>query len=149
MKIVSVCACTVGIAHTFMAKSAIEEEAKKRGWDYKVEAQGGYGIEDELDDDDVDSADFVLLAVAVGITGDERFDEKRSEGKVITMDPSDVLKDVPGIFDRIANACGEVAEVPAKAAAKEETKEVASTSSAPVETAPATVTTTSPPALLW
>ena len=45
MKIVSVCACTVGIAHTFMAKSAIEEEAKKRGWDYKVEAQGGYGIQ--------------------------------------------------------------------------------------------------------
>ena len=144
MKIVSVCACTVGIAHTFMAKSAIEEEAKKRGWDYKVKAQGGYGIEDELDDDDVDSADFVLLAVAVGITGDERFDEKRSEGKVITMDPSDVLKDVPGIFDRIANACGEVAEVPAKAAAKEETKEVASTSSAPVETAPATVTSAEP-----
>ena len=86
MKIVSVCACTVGIAHTFMAKTAIEEEAKKRGWKYKVEAQGGYGIEDQLDDEDVASADVVLLAVAVGITGDERFDEKRAEGKVIMYD---------------------------------------------------------------
>jgi len=39
MKIVSVCACTVGIARTFMAKTAIEEEAKKRGWSCKVDAK--------------------------------------------------------------------------------------------------------------
>jgi len=120
MKIVSVCACTVGIAHTFMAKTAIEEEAKKRGWKYKVEAQGGYGIEDQLDDEDVASADVVLLAVAVGITGDERFDEKRAEGKVIMMDPSDVLKDVPGVFNKIAAMCAEsAAEKPTKSPVNE------------------------------
>lgn len=101
MKLVSVCACTVGIAHTFMAKEAIEEEAARRGWDYKVEAQGGYGIEDELEQDDVDDADVVLLAVAIGIEGDDRFDEKREEGTVVLMDPSDVLADVPGTFDRL------------------------------------------------
>lgn len=107
MKIVSVCACTVGIAHTFMAKKAIEEDAAKRGWEYKVEAQGGYGTEDELTDEDIASADAVLLAVAVGITGEERFDEKRAAGRVITMDPSEVLKDAPSALNKIAALCGE------------------------------------------
>ena len=107
MKIVSVCACTVGIAHTYMAKDAIEKEAKKRGWECKVEAQGGYGTEDELEDDEIAAADAVLLAIAVGITGDDRFDEKRAEGKVITMDPSDVLHDVTAVFNQVAEMCGE------------------------------------------
>ena len=67
MKIVAVCACTVGIAHTYMAKKAIEEECKKRGFEYKVEAQGGLGIENELTQEDVDSADIVINAIDVGI----------------------------------------------------------------------------------
>ncbi len=107
MKIVSVCACTVGIAHTFMAKKAIEEDAAKRGWEYKVEAQGGYGTEDELTDEDIASADAVLLAVAVGITGEERFDEMRAAGRVITMDPSEVLKDASSALNKVAALCGE------------------------------------------
>ncbi|MBF0978208.1 MAG: PTS fructose transporter subunit IIBC, partial [Atopobium sp.] len=41
MNIVAVCACTVGIAHTWMAKEAIEKECERRGYEYKVEAQGG------------------------------------------------------------------------------------------------------------
>ena len=45
MKIVAVAACTTGIAHTYMAMSAIQQEAKKRGHDVKVETQGAIGIE--------------------------------------------------------------------------------------------------------
>ena len=39
MKVVAVCACTVGIAHTYMAQKAIENEFKKRGIDIKVKTQ--------------------------------------------------------------------------------------------------------------
>ena len=78
MKIVAVCACTVGIAHTYMAKNAIEEECKKRGFECKVEAQGGLGIENSLSQEDVDSADIVINAIDVGIEGDDRFDAKRA-----------------------------------------------------------------------
>ena len=66
MNVVAVCACTVGIAHTWMAKEAIEKECERRGYEFKVEAQGGYGIENELEQDEVDAADVVLLAIAIG-----------------------------------------------------------------------------------
>ena len=33
MKIVAVAACTIGIAHTYMAQEAIEQECKKRGYE--------------------------------------------------------------------------------------------------------------------
>ena len=60
MKIVAVAACTIGIAHTYMAQEAIEQECKKRGYECKVETQGGMGIENELDEDEIAAADAVI-----------------------------------------------------------------------------------------
>ena len=77
MKVVAVCAYTVGIAHTYMAQKAIENEFKKRGIDIKVETQGGTGIDNALSQEEIDAADFVLFSVDVGVEGDERFEEKR------------------------------------------------------------------------
>lgn len=79
MKIVGVSACTVGIAHTYMAKKAVEEECAKRGFECKIEAQGGTGIEDELSQEDVDSADLVIETIDVGIEGEDRFEAKVAE----------------------------------------------------------------------
>ena len=47
-KIVGICACPVGIAHTYMAADAIEAAAKKLGYKSKVETQGSTGIEEKL-----------------------------------------------------------------------------------------------------
>ena len=99
MKLVAVSACTAGIAHTYMTQEAIEQECKKRGIDCKVETQGGMGINNELEQDEVDAA-VVILAIAIGIEGDERFDEKRDEGKVIEVDPTQAIKDIKKLIDR-------------------------------------------------
>ena len=101
MKVVAVCACTVGIAHTWMAKEAIEKECERRGFEYKVEAQGGYGIENELEEEEIAEADAVLLAIAIGIEGDERLDEKRDEGRVLTLDPSLAIADPAKVIDQV------------------------------------------------
>lgn len=101
MKFVAVAACTTGIAHTYMAKTAIEQEAKKRGHEIKVETQGAIGIEDELSQSEVNQADAVLLAISVSIEGIERFEDKQEEGKVYTIDPSDVIKSTEKIFDEL------------------------------------------------
>ena len=101
MKVVAVCACTVGIAHTWMAKEAIEKECERRGFEYKVEAQGGYGIENELEEEEIAEADAVLLAIAIGIEGNERFDEERDEGRVLTLDPSLAIADPAKVIDQV------------------------------------------------
>ena len=89
MNVVAVCACTVGIAHTWMAKEAIEKECERRGYEFKLEQ------------DEIDAADVVLLAIAIGIEGDERFDEKRDEGRVLTLDPSLAIADPAKVIDQV------------------------------------------------
>ena len=79
MKVVGVTACPTGIAHTYMAQEAIEKECRKRGFEVKVETQGGMGIEQELEQEEIDAADVVILAVAISIEGEERFEEKEEE----------------------------------------------------------------------
>ena len=100
MKIVAVTACPTGIAHTYMAQEAIEKECKKRGDEVQVETQGSMGIENELEQEDVDRADVVILAVAIGIDGEDRFEEKMDEGKVLQVEPGEVIKDPASIIDQ-------------------------------------------------
>lgn len=99
MKIVAVTACPTGIAHTYMAQEAIEKECKARGYEVKVETQGGMGIENELNQEEVDNADLVILAVAIGIEGEERFDEKIDEGKVLQIEPQEAIKNPSQVID--------------------------------------------------
>ena len=117
MKIVAVCACTVGIAHTYMAKKAIEEECKKRGFEYKVEAQGGLGIENELTQEDVDSADIVINAIDVGIEGGERFEEKVSQDRFLKVGTADAISDVAKIIDQAVEMAKKADEAAASSAA--------------------------------
>ncbi len=73
MKIVAVTACPTGVAHTYMAKAALEKAAKRRGHDIKVETQGAMGIENEITKKDLVEADLIILAIETAITKMERF----------------------------------------------------------------------------
>ncbi|WP_066026589.1 PTS fructose transporter subunit IIB [Enterococcus mundtii] len=90
MKIVGVAACTVGIAHTYIAQEKLENAAKKAGHEIHVETQGTIGIENELPQEAVDQADIVILAVDVKISGRERF-----EGKKIIQVPTEIAVKSP------------------------------------------------------
>lgn len=104
MKIVGVTACPTGIAHTYMAQEALEQECKKRGFEYKIETQGGMGIENELTEEDIASADVVILAVSVMIEGEERF-----EGKpIIKTSVDSAIKDVANLVDQAIQKTGEM-----------------------------------------
>lgn len=73
MKIVAVTACPTGVAHTYMAKQALEDAAAKLGHAIKVETQGAIGIENQITKADIADADVAILAVEVGIAQSERF----------------------------------------------------------------------------
>lgn len=81
--VVGVCACPVGIAHTYMAADAIEAAAKKLGLKSKVETQGATGIEDKLSEKDLQEADLIIIATAVKLSDEERFEE--FEDKIIRI----------------------------------------------------------------
>ncbi|EOC99939.1 PTS fructose transporter subunit IIB [Caldisalinibacter kiritimatiensis] len=88
MKIVAVTACPTGVAHTFMAKSALEKAAKKLGYTIKVETQGAMGIENEITTKDLEDAEVVILAVETGISKMERFRGK----KIVKVGVTDAMR---------------------------------------------------------
>lgn len=95
MKIVAVTACPTGIAHTYMAAEALEEAAKKKGHEIKVETRGSVGVEKELTAEDIGSADAVILACDTSVPM-ERFGGK----KLISVSVSQALKDADGLVDK-------------------------------------------------
>lgn len=87
MKILAVTACPTGIAHTYMAAEAIEDAAKKRGYDVKVETRGSVGVENELTAADIASADAIVLACDTSVPM-ERFAGK----KLVSVAVADALQ---------------------------------------------------------
>lgn len=77
MNIVGVAACTIGIAHTYVAQEKLEEAAIEAGHKIHVETQGTIGVENELSQKDIDEADIVILATDVRVDGRERFEGKK------------------------------------------------------------------------
>lgn len=77
MKIVGVTACTIGIAHTYLAQQKLEDAAKAAGDDIRVETQGTIGIENALTAEDIEQADVVILAIDIKIADEERFKGKK------------------------------------------------------------------------
>lgn len=84
-KIVAVCACPMGVAHTYMAADAIEESAKKLNMKVSVETQGAGGIEDKLKPKDIQDADLILFATAVKVSQTERFEDYKEKLVEVTL----------------------------------------------------------------
>ena len=97
MKIVGVCACVAGIAHTYLAKEKLINAASKRGHEIKVETQGVIGIENELTEKEIKEADVVILAVDVSVSKRNRFDGK----KIIEISTSTVVQSSDKLIEKI------------------------------------------------
>ena len=93
----AVAACTVGIAHTYIAREKLMEAAKKRGHEIHMETQGVIGIEDELDPKDIAEADVVILAVDVNVKHKERFAGKKMievPTETVVMSPNKLIEKI-------------------------------------------------------
>ena len=97
MKIVGVCACVAGIAHTYLAKEKLINAASKRGHEIKVETQGVIGIENELTEKEIKEADVVILAVDVSVSKRNRFDGK----KITEISTSTVIQSSDKLIEKI------------------------------------------------
>lgn len=70
--IIAATGCPTGIAHTFMAKEALEKAAAERGLAIKVETHGQVGVENELTKSEIAGAKAVVVAADKDVQA-ERF----------------------------------------------------------------------------
>lgn len=97
-KILAATACPTGIAHTYMAKEALEKAAKEMNITIKVETNGSAGTKNALTEEEIAHADTIIVA-ADAFVEMERFTGKRviqcSTSKVI-HNPKAMLNEALG-----------------------------------------------------
>ncbi|MDN6162164.1 MAG: fructose PTS transporter subunit IIB [Atopostipes sp.] len=76
MNIVGITSCPAGLAHTPMAAKALEKAGDNLDYQVKIEQQGSLGQVNKISKEEVDQADFVLLATDQKIIDLERFENK-------------------------------------------------------------------------
>jgi len=96
MKIVLITACLAGVAHSKMAALAIRKEAEKRGHEIEIEEQGGHKVPIKLKQEQIDSADMVIVAKAVSISGKDRLKNKI----VLDVNVNKAVRDPKSILDQ-------------------------------------------------
>jgi fructose-specific PTS system IIB-like component len=85
-----------------MAAEALEQAAKEKGYDVKIETQGTDGIKNRLTPQDIEEADIILHAVAVTPEGMDRF-----EGyEIYEVGLQDAIKNPIGIIEEIEEDLG-------------------------------------------
>ncbi len=92
-------ACPTGIAHTYMAAEKLAQAAASRGIDMKVETQGSIGAENILDDNDVSTADGVIVAA------DKDVDLSRFVGKrVLVVGVAEGIRHPERLIEQVRSA---------------------------------------------
>lgn len=74
--IIGVTACATGIAHTFMAREALEKCSDKLGYEIHIETQGQNGREHALSDDLIKRAEVVIIAADISVDTEMFADKK-------------------------------------------------------------------------
>ena len=94
-KILAVTSCPTGIAHTYMAAEGLEKAAKKLGCSVKIETRGSGGAKNVLTEQEIASADSIIVAADAKVPM-ERFAGK----KVIECQVSDGINKAEELIKR-------------------------------------------------
>ncbi|MFI6280921.1 fructose-specific PTS transporter subunit EIIC [Streptomyces sp. NPDC050988] len=99
LKLLAVTACPTGIAHTYMAAEKLSQAAERLGVDIKVETQGSIGAENVLTDNDVRTADGVIIAA------DKDVDLSRFAGKrMVTVGVAEGIHHPERLIEQVRTA---------------------------------------------
>lgn len=96
-KLIALCACPMGLAHTFMAAQALEDAAKAAGYEVKIETQGADGIQNRLTPQDIAEATIIIHAIAITPEDNERFESR----DVYEITLQDAIKNAAGTLKEI------------------------------------------------
>lgn len=101
-RIIGVCACPAGIAHTYMAAENLERQGKKLGFQVKIETNGSGGVENRLREEDIKEADYVIIAANTRVEM-ERFRGK----KLLEVSVTDAVRKVESVYEKLNDALKE------------------------------------------
>lgn len=96
-KLIALCACPMGLAHTFMAAEALEQASIKAGYETKIETQGADGIQNKLTLQDIQDATIIIHAVAITPEEMERFNGM----EIYEVELQEVIKNADGVIKEI------------------------------------------------
>lgn len=96
INVVGVTTCVTGVAHTFIAAQALEDEGARRGWNVKIERQGQM-TKNTLTAKEIEDADYVIFGISKQIDGAERFDGK----KTFTVEVAEPINKSKEVFDEM------------------------------------------------
>lgn len=120
--IIAATGCPTGIAHTFMAKKALEMAAEAKGLSIKVETHGQVGVEDELTAQEIRDAKAVVIAADKDVNPD-RFAGKpmvsTGVSKCLTQEAAETLIDQALAAKPVGTAAETVEEAPVANGEKE------------------------------
>ena len=101
-RIIGVCACPAGIAHTYMAAENLERQGKKLGFQVQIETNGSGGVENRLREEDIKEADYVIIAA------DTRVEMERFRGKkLLEVSVTDAVRKVESVYEKLNDALKE------------------------------------------
>lgn len=101
-RIIGVCACPAGIAHTYMAAENLERQGKKLGFQVKIETNGSGGVENRLREEDIKETDYVIIAA------DTRVEMERFRGKkLLEVSVTDAVRKVESVYEKLNDALKE------------------------------------------
>ena len=101
-RIIGVCACPAGIAHTYMAAENLERQGKKLGFQVKIETNGSGGVENRLREEDIKEADYVIIAA------DNSVEMERFRGKkLLEVSVTDAVRKVESVYEKLNDALKE------------------------------------------
>ncbi|AZC35278.1 PTS fructose-like transporter subunit IIB [Pseudomonas chlororaphis] len=114
-RLVAVTACPTGVAHTFMAAEALQQTAKRLGYELQVETQGSVGARNPLSAEAIAAADVVLLAADIEVPT-ERFAGKKIYrcGTGIALKQSEATLNKALAEGQVESAAAGAAAAPAK-----------------------------------
>ena len=101
-RIIGVCACPAGIAHTYMAAENLERQGKKLGFQVKIETNGSGSVENGLCEEKIKEADYVIIAA------DTRVEMERFRGKkLLEVSVTDAVRKVESVYEKLNDALKE------------------------------------------
>lgn len=94
-RLLAVTACPTGLAHTYLAAEALQQAAQARGITIKVETNGAAGVGDELTEDEIRTADCIIVAVDRAVSM-ARFVGKR----VVYASAGDAVRNADALLEK-------------------------------------------------